>query len=54
VIHNPTQKFLGFLCPAAILTVEEQKTRRGIVDLEMSPSIAGAHVGDLVTVGAGL
>jgi ABC-type polysaccharide/polyol phosphate transport system ATPase subunit len=48
VFHNPTQAFLSRLSPAAMLTVDEDRTFEGVADLAVSASAlrteAGEHV----------
>ena len=39
VLHNPTRRFLARLRPAAILTVDEQRTFGGVVDLELRAAV---------------
>ncbi len=35
VIHRPTHEYAARLCPAAVFTVDERQTTRGVVDLEL-------------------
>ncbi len=40
--HNPTQRFLGRLNPAGLLTVVEQRTFTGVADVDLHASLAVA------------
>jgi ABC-type polysaccharide/polyol phosphate transport system ATPase subunit len=37
--HNPTQRVVGELCPARILSVSEQRSHGGVADLEVEASL---------------
>jgi hypothetical protein len=40
-LHNPTHEYLSRLVPAALFTVQEDVTCRGVADLHLSPGLAG-------------
>ena len=44
VLHNPTRRFLARLRPAAVMTVDEQRTYAGIADVELSASVVERHL----------
>lgn len=51
VLHNPTHEFVSTLSPAAMFSVNESRTRRGIADIGLSargtvasPPVASGHV----------
>jgi hypothetical protein len=39
VLHIPTQEFLCRLSPAAMLSVDEQRTHAGVADLELAAEL---------------
>jgi len=45
VFHNPTQQFLSRLSPAAMLTIDEDRTYEGVADLGVSASALRAGTG---------
>ena len=43
VVHNPTQRVLGTIEPAALFSVVEQRTYAGVADLEVQLTTGGRH-----------
>jgi len=39
IFHDPTQRYVAQLCPAAMVTVNEKRTWAGVADLEVEPAV---------------